>query len=305
MKKQATLTTWLFTAPFKFAIFSFIITTLITFGYSVLSGIFFPTADQVSMTPLFILLTLGIAMCVYLTVRKLPNIKMDRPSFIAIYNAQIIFLLLLFAVSTYLLISHQQELFFHLMMFDMRNSGFFALIVIIIALYFLFLIGTAIINLYLKIRRIQEFNIPNWKIICSFPFGFGMLWTPGYLLNTKSIKKPSQPIKSKTYSKITNWALENTTNTISMFVLITILSGFFVGTMPILITFISALIFGLWVSHTGTKEFGKQIHKNYATSAVIINIIMITTVVCLYIFTPKPHIEISISDTNIITTQGQ
>ena len=305
MKKTPTLFTWLFNAPFKFAILLFSITTLMILGYSLVLKLFLPVQSAIPQIPLFILLSIAFGISVYLTIRKLPKIKMDKPSFIAIHNAQIILLFLMFSISTYLLISHQQELFFKLMMIDGAHSGSLLFILILIALYFSFLFGTAVINFYVKIRRIQQFNIPNWKIICSFPFGFGMLWTPGYLLDTKPEKKPSQPIKSKWYSKLINWTLSSNINTISMFVFITIVSSFFIGLAPTLLTFTLALIFGIWSMQIGSKKFEKVMHKRYATTAVIINIIMIIVFSVVYATAPKQSVEISISDTQSITTQGQ
>ncbi len=305
MQKTPTISTWLFRAPFKFALLSFIITTLLVLGYSLLLGLFLSPTSPMPQTPLYLLITLGFIGCIYLTVRKLPNIKMDKPSFIAIHNAQIILLFLLFSVSSYLLISHQQELFFRLMMIDTTHYGSVIFIILLLSLFILFLFGTSIINLYIKIRRIQQFNVPTWKIICSFPFGFGMLWAPGYLLDTKAVKKPSQPIKSTMYSKIINWTLSNQINTISMFVFITILSGFFAGIIPVLMTFTLAMIFGLWSMKTGSKNFEKQMHNKYSTCAVAINILMIIIISIVYAHTPKQNIEISISETQIVTDQGQ
>ncbi len=303
MKKTPTLLTWTIWTPLKFALISFAIITMLSLIYSVIHNIVFSNTPQMPSVVLG-LTAIGFIAGVYLSIRKLPHIKMDRPSFIAIHNAQVLWLFILFAISTYLLLSNQQEIMYGLMMYNGANSGKFLLLIILIALYYLFLFGLAIINFYVKIRRIQQFNIPTWKIVCSFPFGFGMLWTPGYLLETKNEKNPSQPIKSKWYSRITNWALANQINTISMFVFITVLSGFFLGFTPILLTFTLALIFGLWSLQIGTKKFIKNMHQGYATTAVVINIIMIIVFSCVYAFAPKQNIELTISETQIITTQG-
>ena len=303
MKKTPTLLTWTIWTPLKFALISFAIITMLSLIYSVIHNIVFSNTPQMPSVVLG-LTAIGFIAGVYLSIRKLPHIKMDRPSFIAIHNAQVLWLFILFAISTYLLLSNQQEIMYGLMMYNGANSGKFLLLIILIALYYLFLFGLAIINFYVKIRRIQQFNIPTWKIVCSFPFGFGMLWTPGYLLETKHEKNPSQPIKSKWYSRITNWALGNQINTISMFVFITVLSGFFLGFTPILLTFTLALIFGLWSLQIGTKKFIKNMHQGYATTAVVINIIMIIVFSCVYAFAPKQNIELTISETQIITTQG-
>jgi hypothetical protein len=296
MQKTSTLLTWLFKAPLKFALISFITSILAISIYAMITS---------TQPPIFILLTISFALAVYFTVRKLPKIKMDKQSFVAIYTAQMLLTFLLLTVSTYILVSNQQTIMFRLMMLNTNHTTSFLFIIILLALYFLFLLGTAITNLYIKICCIQQFNIPTWKMIISFPFGFGMLWIPGYLLNNNTTKKPAQEIKSKTYSRIINWTLKNNINTISMFVFITLLSGFFVGILPTLLTFIMALIFGLWSNQIGAKKFEKQINKTYSTTAVVINILMIIIISCFYAFAPKQTVEINISESEIITTQEQ
>jgi hypothetical protein len=153
----------------------------------------------------------------------------------------------------------------------------------------------------------QRFNIPTWKIILSIPFGFSALWVPGYLLNTKQIKNPSQKINSKWYNRVINWTTSNQLNTISMFVFITIISSFFAGLNAMLLTFIFALIFGIWVLQIGAKTFEKNIAKKYSSVAIITNIALIIIFSCFYIFAPQPsqNIQISVSDIEITSTPGQ
>ena len=300
MQKTTTLLTWLLKTPFKFALISFITSILAVIIFSLIFS-----NNTTSATPLYILLTIAFAISTYFTVRSLPKIKMDRPSFVAIHSAQTLLGFLLFTTLIYILTHNQQTLMFRLMTFDSSHPNIFMFIVVLISLYLLFLLGTAVVNFYIKICRIQQFNIPTWKIIFSFPFGFSMLWVPGYLLDTKPVKTPSQEIKSKTYSKIINWVLTNNINTVFAFIFITLLSGFFVGMAPMLLTFILAIIFGLWSTQTGAKKFEKQMNKTYSTIAVIINIAMIIAISCFYLFAPQPNVHINISDTTIITTQGQ
>jgi hypothetical protein len=164
--------------------------------------------------------------------------------------------------------------------------------------------GLYITNLYAKILRIQQFQIPLWKIILSIPFGFSALWIPGYLLSTKPEKNISLPIKHKWYSKLIKWTISDNINTISMFVFITALSGFFIGFEPMLLTFTLTLIFGIWTLKIGSKKFEYKIKNKYSTVAVIINIIFITIFAMMYTTSKPSNIQINITDTQI-TTQGQ
>ena len=186
-------------------------------------------------------------------------------------------------------------------------SGLSTILIPAIALYFLYLVGIEIFNIYVKIRRIQDFNIPTWKIILSIPFGFSALWVPGYLLKTTKQKKVAQEIKSKWYAKLISWTTKTQLNTISMFVFITVLSSFFAGLNAVLLTFSFALLFGIWALQIGTKQFEKNIAKKYYSVAVIINIALIILFICTYIFAPKTqqNIQINISDIEVTSTQGQ
>lgn len=304
MTKSSKLSTWLLWGPLRFSVICLCLMIVFTLGSSLLSNLFMDGIQTISQTPLFISLTFSFIISIYILIKKLPNIKMDRHSFISIYNSQIFLSFILFSLTTYLLLSHQQEIMFQLMILDSKYSGSLLCILILLSLYLLYMTGIYITNIYVKFLRIQQFKIPFWKIVLSIPFGFSALWIPGYLLDTKTEKNTSVPTKSKWYSKVMNWTLQNNINTISMFVFITILSGFFIGLAPALLTLTFALMFGIWTLQIGSTKFEKQIAQKYSTVAVIINIIMIIVFCIFYISTPKSDIQINITDTQIIT-QGQ
>ena len=305
--KQTTLTTWLLKLPFKFAVTSFTLIILLSFLYPFIGGLFYSTPQELPTRPVFILIGLTILASIYFSVRKTPSIKMDNSSFISIHTAQTLLMFLLFSASTYLLLSNQQNILFKIMLMETSFSGATSIFILLIAMYFLYMLGIEIFNIYVKIRCMQRFNIPTWKIILSIPFGFSALWIPGYLLNTTKTKKSTTEIKSKWYAKLINWTTKTQLNTISMFVFITVLSSFFAGLNAVLLTFSFALLFGIWVLQVGTKKFEKNIAKKYSSVAIIINIALIILFICTYIFAPKTqqNIQINISDTEIISTQGQ
>ena len=304
--KQTTLTTWLVKLPVRFALISMGLILLLSLLYPAIGGLFYP-ADALPFTPVLVFIGLGILVGAYLTIRKAPAIQMDNTSFITIHTAQTMLLFLLFSVSTYLFISHQQYILYQALLLNAKFSGTTTILISLIATYFMYILGIEIFNIYVKFRCMQRFNIPTWKIILSIPFGFSALWVPGYLLNTKQIKNPSQKINSKWYNRIINWTTSNQLNTISMFVFITIISSFFAGLNAMLLTFIFALIFGIWVLQIGAKTFEKNIAKKYSSVAIITNIALIIIFSCFYIFAPQPsqNIQISVSDTEITSTPGQ
>ena len=304
--KQTTLTTWLLKLPLKFAILSFISILLISFLYPFIVGLL-SGSQQISTGTMFAIIIVGILTGTYFSVKKAPRIKMDSMSFITIHTAQTLFMFLLFCLSTYLLISSHQNLLFNMMIMESKFSGTTPILILLLAISFLYMLGVEIFNIYAKIRCMQNFNIPSWKILLSIPFGFSALWVPGYLINTKKAKKPSQEIHAKWYAKLINWTVKNRLNTISMFVFITILTSFFAGLSAILLTFSFALMFGIWNLQVGAQQFEKNMAKKYSSVAVIINIALIILFICTYIFAPKTqqNIQINISDTEVVSTQGQ
>ncbi|MBO5705004.1 MAG: hypothetical protein J6R99_03220 [Alphaproteobacteria bacterium] len=306
MKKtttQPSLSLWTFWAPVKFALVMFIISSVMIFGYSFLSNLISAPASNTSM---FAIIAISFLLSTFLIARKLPTIKIDRPSFIAINTLQSVLLSILFSVSTVLVMTKYQSIMFKLMVLDTKASGALLAVFVLTIIFFFFLGGISLLNAYIKIRRMQEFNIPTWKIICSIPFGFSALWIPGYFLDTKSSKQVGQPIKSKTYSKFVNWVLLNKTNTIATFAFTTLVLALFGGFNSMLLTFTFALLFGIWIMRVGTKKFEKQIPAKYASAAVIINIVLIIIFAstALFVANNPSKIQINISDIETIETPG-
>ena len=305
--KQTTLTTWLLKLPLRFSIISLALIFLSSFLYPLIGELFYSSDQTLPSTPLFIIIFIGIFVAMYLSIKKAPKFIMDNKSFITIHTAQTLLMFLLVSASTYILLSNQQNILIKLALMESQLSGTTPIFIVLLATTLFYILGIEIFNIYVKIRCMQHFNIPNWKIILSIPFGFSALWIPGYLSNTKNTKKPSQGIKSKWYTKLINWTTKTQLNTISMFVFITVLSSFFTGFNSMLLTFSFALLFGIWVLQVGTQKFEKNMAKKYSSVAVIINIALIILFICTYIFAPKTqqNIQINISDIEVTSTQGQ
>ncbi|MFQ6729819.1 MAG: hypothetical protein ACLRFK_02070, partial [Alphaproteobacteria bacterium] len=121
--KQTTLTTWLLKLPFKFAIISLALILLLSFLYPFIGKFFHPESQTLPIDSLFALIAASILASIYFAIRKAPKIKMDTPSFITIHTAQVLLMFLLFSVSTYLLLSNQQNLLFRLMLMESKISG--------------------------------------------------------------------------------------------------------------------------------------------------------------------------------------
>lgn len=304
MKKTPSITTWLLWTPLKFAFLSFISIFTISFLYTWISEqIVF---DKYTNTaPILTLITISIICCIYYVIKKIPKITMDQKSFVAIHNAQTILSFLLFTMSGYLLFTNQQYLIYSITTGTTSGPGTILTLMTLFSIFLLYTLGLTLINVYVKIRRIQELKIPTWKIICSIPFGFSALWLPGYLTQTNKSHTPGQQIKSKWYNRINTWITSNRANTIATFIFITALSGFYIGFSTTLLTFSMALIYGIWTLKIGAKKISDRIPGTYSTTAVIINITLIIVLSMAYIFMPQSqNIEITINETTTQTTQG-
>ena len=254
-----------------------------------------------------ILLALGFICSIALQINSLPRAKMDQLSFISIHNTQTVLLSGLFITSSYLLARYAQQIMFYLFMLETRLSATFIITLTASLLFYLYLLGLAIANIYAKFRRIREFNVPTWKIICSMPFGFAALWTPGYIIKSTATKATAFTPKSKWMQRATNWICLRPANTIATFIAITTLSGFFFGFNAVLLTFSLTLIFGIWALQRGTKSFIQDMPRKYATASVIFNVALLAITIIYFAIphTSDQDVQITISDTEITTIQQQ
>lgn len=298
--------TWTLWSPLKFALISFGIMITTAFIYSLIASIIY-TPVTMPQAPLVTLLSIGFIGAIAIQIKSLPREKMDRTSFVAIHNTQTTILSVLFIAGSYLIVKYAQPILFYLLTMGSNISGTFIIALTASLLFYLYLLGLLFANIYAKFRRARELNIPTWKIICSMPFGFAALWTPGYILDYGATKTPTYIPKSKHITNAMNWVVSRPTHTIATFIAITLLSGFFFGFNAVLLTFSLTLIFGIWALQRGTKNFIKSIPGKYTNTAIIFNIALIILFIGFYAFIPKAtqDVQLTISDTEIIETQQQ
>lgn len=291
------LSTWIFWAPLRFALTTFISLSIVSLLYTFIAAQVYVPAP-IPTQPLLYLCTITFIACVTQLFYKLPRIKIDRTSFITTHNLQMLITSVFFILLTYILLNNANEIFFKLVLLEAKSQPSFILTISAFAIIMLYTFGILFSNIYAKFRRIQALNIPAWKIICSMPFGFSALWTPGYILNTNDTKN-TITIKSNWCKKLTNKIIEHQSSVIATFSIITMLSGFIYGINSILLTFTLTLIFGIWALNTGTKKFLKNIHGKYANWAIVINIILIIMFISVYSLHAKnnQNIQINITET--------
>ncbi|MBQ8255963.1 MAG: hypothetical protein IJY99_03305 [Alphaproteobacteria bacterium] len=306
--KTPKLSTWLLWSPLKFAGISFLGLFITTFLYTWITGGILKLQAP-STTLLAVLLTLVISTCIYFMFKRIPKFKMDQRSFISIINAQTIIAAVAFSISAYFIFKNAQQIMLYLVIMEAQKSIAMILIGMLAAIVCLYMIGMLLCGVYAKYLRARELGIPGWKIILSMPFGLSALWTPGYIFKEDNAKKTSLQIKCKWYNRVQDWILSSKTNTIATFVFITLASILFMGLNSALLTFILALIFGIWALQVGTSNFLKNIGKSYSNTIIATNIVLVALLICFRAMVPpvqqpvQQNVQINISDIEVTQTQ--
>ncbi len=293
--KSQCLMSWILWRPLKFAL------TLLGLGIAVMIPyeiVLNTIGVAVAMWTLGILSIAAIVFAIYSLFHCLPHNNLDRYSFVALENAQAYVLALAVFVAM-LAIMQAQSFLFSLAMMGTAGNVIFVLLAAGLFIAYAYLVGLSLANMYAKFRRGRAMSIPTWKIICSIPFGFNLIWIPGYILpDEKAPKTPVIPIHAPWYTNLTNWIVSRPSRTISSFAILTLFTGFMFGVQTIFWTCAAVLLFAIWVSVVGTKRFCKNIGGAYATVAVVLNIIMILTI---SVITYQQIAQISASENIAIT----
>lgn len=297
--KSLSLLSWLLWYPIKISLISF----LLFLVFILITSIIFPSIA--SNTFIAGLLLSSIIIAAVITLYKMPNKNMDRYSFVALNNAQ------LFIVSTICMIlfaiikANQSAIISYFMLLSTNFTKPLLILFVLAALFALYLIGTQIINLYSKYIRCREMGIAHWKIICSIPFGFSLMWLPGYLLNDQNKNTPAVIVSARWYNKFTNKILSNSILATITIILLTIYSVFFYGFNTIFITLISALIFAIWFRISGLSQFRQHQGKAYSYFAILANIVMLIGFLAIILTPAKTeNLTVNISDTEVIQTNN-
>ncbi len=289
-KTSQSILNWLLWQPLKFALISLILTMLFT--------VILATFNSNYGLPMTLAVLIAMICAAILTLYKLPNKNMTQRGFVALNNVQMITAATAFIISAYFIATYQNEITTKLIIFSTLKSTLFTGIIIMAGLFYMYLCGLFVTNLYVKYIRCREMGISPWKIICSMPFGFGLLWTGGYLIADDKKSDSSVVIRTKWYSKFTNWIVSSPAYTTLLFCIITIYSGFFYGFKSVTLTLILAIISALWFRMAGRAKFNQQKNGIFAYFAIVINIAIIITLSIWYSNTIANigNIAVNISD---------
>lgn len=291
MQKQPNnrLVSWIVTRPTMFAIIAFITMAAASMIASLIGHTGIVTA---------ILITVAFLGSAAWLVRMLPGTNLDRRSFVALNNAQASIASIAFIVSTLIVIYNAPNIMLHLLWFESHSSVSFIAIIAIMAIFYLYLCGVFIANLYAKYRRIRAMGVPMWKTLATAPFGFSMLWIPGYLMEDPTTKAPVINIKSRWYAKITDTIISHPIAACTTLMLLIFLSSFTFGFNVTTLTFMIVLIFAIWANIVGHDKLRKNISGTYATTAIVINLITIAAI-CGYVTYRKTQTIIPETPTTI------
>lgn len=305
-KKPQSMLYWLIKQPLKFAITSFLLMVVMGFGYGIISTIFSNSASTNPNGVLTLLMALAFALSALLLWKGMSKEDINQKNFVAISNAQIFILSLLFISSTTLILIYSNSLLLKLMWLEANSSLSLIALVAGVALFYLYLCGIFLSNLYVKYQRCKTIGIKPWEIICSMPLGFGLFWIPGYILPEETKQKNKINAKASSwYGTFTNWILSHPLKTVISFLIMVILSGFFIGFNMVLVTLGLSIICGLWIKITGVKKFQSSINDTYAKFAIALNFILLICLICASIYLSAPRItnvQFNISDVPVTTS---
>lgn len=266
-KKSQSLLTWLLWHPLKFA--------LIAFGLIVLISAVLNAMGVSTDGPIAFGVIIAVVIAAAITFWYMPRDNMDRRGFIALTNAQTLIATTIFWASAIIIATYQAQITNKLLWMATMQSGMFFTIFVLVGVFYMYLFGVSLTNLYTKYQRCREMGISPWKIILSMPFGFGLLWTPGYLLDDGNKNNSSVTISARWYERLTNWIMSNPIYTTLAFALIVIYSGFFAGFNAALLTLASAVVFAIWLRIAGLSGFRGAQNRTYAYVAIVVNIAII------------------------------
>ncbi len=271
-KNDNRFSSWLLTRPVMFALTAFVLMTLA----SVLAGLI----GGASVTGIgYTLVAIAFLGAAGWLVRKLPAGNLNRHQFVAINNAQTVITSVAFIVSTLIIVHNAQQLMLRLLWMESHSSASFMIALMLLTLFYLYLCGVFIGNLYAKYRRVRTMGVGVWKTLATAPFGFCMLWIPGYLMD--DAKKDAAPTDGW-YNRLTQWTMARPMRSAAVLVLLVVMSGFTFGFPAIILTLALGALFAAWSAIAGTDTLRKNLGGAYATTAIIINIAAIIGTVCYF-----------------------
>lgn len=281
--KTKPLSWWTLWYPLWFAIITFIFMIVAVMISGAVSG------QSTIMQPMTSILTfVAFITGAGLLFLRMPRDPLDQRSLIALTNIQVtVAAVLLFTFLT-LIAKHHEWLALKLALLSPQSDVLFAFVLSIWGIFLLYLCGLLLSNVYAKYRRCRSMGIAPWRIICSMPFGFSLLWAPGYILSDKQTTAPNVPMRAKWYARFTDWIARHPVATCISFIATVLMSQIFFGYRFVLLVLAMTTIFAIWFRIVGDKAFRRGMPGRYATTAVILNIVLIIGLIIYANMHPVP-----------------
>lgn len=296
-KNKNTFTTWLAWGPLKFSVLSLVLMILGATLYSVM-------ANWITGAPTpggaLAAMGVGLALAVGAYIYMLPHGALDRRSFIALNTAQTITASVAFMAAGILFVLNANSFMSGLWLMRIQHSPSFLILAVLVSLFYMYLLGIFVGNIYAKYLRARAMGASPWKIIFSMPFGLSMLWIAGYAVSEKAPKAAVINIRTKWYARLTDWIGARMINTAVALAVLIGVGGFFFGMSHLLITIAMGLVFAGWLRMAGNDGLRKSIPGMYSTVAVALNIIIIASTLAIGAMRPTaqpaPDVYIEMDD---------
>ena len=154
-KKSQSLLTWLLWHPLKFA--------LIAFGLIVLISAVLNAMGVSTDGPIAFGVIIAVVIAAAITFWYMPRGNMDRRGFIALNNAQTLIATTIFWASAIIIATYQAQITNKLLWMATMQSGMFFTIFVLVGVFYMYLFGVSLTNLYTKYQRCREMGISPWK----------------------------------------------------------------------------------------------------------------------------------------------
>lgn len=260
------ISTWVLWAPMKFAIISMMAMMACIAIYTSIN----PNASQYEIP---IVMICALLMIIIFHIWRLPADDISRRQFVALNTAQMFITNMLFIIMTIGILQYVGALEANMITLPQKNP-LVTVAITTVGLMYLYQLGVSVGNLYAKYRRVRTMGVNAWKIICTIPFGFSMLWIAGYMLPDA---KPTKTKSTGRYARIINAICNNNIYAYTAIVLLIMTSGLFTGINVMATALTMCVIFAMWLRTRGTTITRADIPYNYSTTAIVINIVMIAT----------------------------
>ncbi|MCQ2599138.1 MAG: hypothetical protein MJ187_02030 [Alphaproteobacteria bacterium] len=202
-----------------------------------------------------ILVTLPFIVSAIIMIKKYPRDNFNQYQFVGLCNA------ITFVGGGFLILSAMVSAI------TQQISQTVAIIgIVIFSLLALYAVGLSLCDFYIKFRRIRSFNIPTWKILCTWPFAYSMMWIPGYMTSDKNNK--SDITKNNWYAKFTRHIIGDK---LALIAVLLLSFGLSLDFWTVLIQ--GTILIGWYLIRR--EKFKSDFSGKFALCAVIVNFAMI------------------------------